>query len=118
MRMGVHFALLVLGVIALVGLNTGRADAWPVRYDTNIRTQHASIQPVGDIFGDTCWWWGTRWQYGWRGYGWYACFEQPRPAAPVAIAPESVPQDAIVMPDPCLRTWRDKSGKVRSRRIC
>jgi len=115
MRIGARqIVIFVLSAIGIIGLYGDRANAWPVHTRVDTPSQHASVELVGD----TCWWWGTRWQYGWRGYGWYWCWEQPRPAAPVAIAPESVPESAIVEPEPCVRTWRDKSGKLRSRRTC
>jgi len=114
MHIAVRVAAFVLGAIIIVGAWCQRADAWPARGDSNVDGRYAVVQ----LAGDTCWWWGPRWQYGWRGYGWYTCLDEAKPAAPVAIAPESVPEDAVVMPEPCLRTWRDKSGKLRSRRIC
>jgi hypothetical protein len=70
------------------------------------------VQPVSD----TCWWWGTRWQYGWRGYGWYTCWDEAKPF-PTQISPEAIPQEALV-PESCVKTWRDRTGKQRSRTVC
>lgn len=111
MHIGIRFVIIALSAGA-VGLYVGRANAWPA--GNAIESPRAFIQLVDD----KCWWWGTRWQYGWRGYGWYACWDEAKPAAPVAIAPETVPDDAVILPEPCLRTWHDKSGNVRSRRVC
>ena len=65
---------------------------------------------------DTCWWWGTRWQYGWRGYAWYPCWDWIKPQ-PTVIAPEEVPEDTLKTPR-CVQSWRDPSGNLHSRRIC
>ena len=65
---------------------------------------------------DTCWWWGTRWQYGWRGYGWYPCWDWTKPQ-PTVIAPEEVPADAATTRG-CVQSVRDPSGNVHSRRVC
>ncbi len=65
---------------------------------------------------DTCWWWGTRWQYGWRGYAWYPCWDWTKPQ-PTVIAPEVVPEDAPTAPN-CLRRWQDASGNWHLRRVC
>jgi hypothetical protein len=65
---------------------------------------------------DTCWWWGTRWQYGWRGYGWYPCWDWTKPQ-PTVIAPDEVPADAATKQS-CVQSVRDPSGNVRSRRVC
>lgn len=65
---------------------------------------------------DTCWWWGLRWQYGWRGYGWYACWDWVKPQ-PTVIAPEAVPEDALTAQS-CVRRWRDSSGNWHARRVC
>ena len=66
---------------------------------------------------DTCWWWGTRWQYGWRGYGWYPCWDWTKPQ-PNVIPPEAVPEDAIVQSDSCVKRWRDSTGLWHSRNTC
>ena len=65
---------------------------------------------------DTCWWWATRWQYGWNGYGWYPCWDWVKPQ-PTVVAPEMVPEDALE-PQPCVKRWRDPSGLWHARRVC
>jgi hypothetical protein len=66
--------------------------------------------------GDNCWWWGTRWQYGWRGYGWYPCWDWPKPA-PTVVAPEATPDQAPVT-ESCEQTWHDAAGRQHWRRMC
>jgi hypothetical protein len=75
--------------------------------------------PRGDLTraSDDCWWWGLRWQYGWRGYGWYPCWSAARPLAPEVVAPEAVPPDAVTA-DECLQRWQDNRGKWKTRRVC
>ena len=77
---------------------------------------------------DDCWWWGLRWQYGWRGYGWYPCWSEARPVAPAIVAPqalppplvvpEAVPPDDAVTADTCVQRWHDRDGHWHTRRIC
>jgi hypothetical protein len=64
---------------------------------------------------DTCWWWGTRWQYGWRGYGWYPCWDWTKPQ-PTVIAPGEVPPGALT--DQCVQNWRDAAGNWHARKLC
>jgi hypothetical protein len=69
---------------------------------------------------DTCWWWGTRWQYGWRGYGWYPCWDWTKPQ-PNVVAPETVPESAVEqseVQESCIKRWRDNAGLWHARRIC
>jgi hypothetical protein len=68
---------------------------------------------------DTCWWWGARWQYGWRGFGWYGCFEQAVPLPVVETLQAGTKVDATATgPGSCMRRWRDKAGYWRARRVC
>ena len=69
---------------------------------------------------DTCWWWGFRWQYGWRGYGWYPCWDWAKPL-PTVVAPEETPPEAVsppALPESCVKRWRDDAGNWRARRVC
>ena len=111
MHMGVRFALCIASAWVLNGLCIERGNAWPAHGGASIET--GSVQFVAD----TCWWWGTRWQFGWRGYGWYACWDEVKPSAPTAIAPEAVP-DGAMLPESCVRSRRDKSGHLHSHNIC
>jgi hypothetical protein len=90
-----------------VGLNQGVAMPF-----SSMRQINSDFHRVDD----TCWWWATRWQFGWRGYGWYPCWERPGPA-PDAIAAEAAPA-ATSPTESCARSWRDASGYRHSRRIC
>jgi hypothetical protein len=76
--------------------------------------QIRGVQPIED----TCWWWGLRWQYGWRGYGWYPCVDWPKPLLPSAISPEASPPVDAPPPETCVQTWRDAAGNTHSRRQC
>jgi hypothetical protein len=73
---------------------------------------------------DTCDWWGTRWQFGWRGYGWYACWDQAKPfptfVDPHETPPEALPPavEALQMQRNCVKKWRDSDGKLHARRTC
>jgi hypothetical protein len=73
---------------------------------------------------DTCDWWGTRWQFGWRGYGWYACWDQAKPfptfVDPHESPPEALPPavEALQMQRNCVKKWRDSDGKLHARRTC
>jgi len=111
MHMGLRFARCVAGAGLLLGLSYGPVNAWPAH--GRLGLDRTSFQRASD----NCWWWGTRWQYGWRGYGWYACWDEAKPTAPTVMAPEAVPESAVV-PESCVKTWRDKSGNLRSRRVC
>jgi hypothetical protein len=77
---------------------------------TSSRTDHFQL------VDDTCWWWGTRWQYGWRGYAWYPCWDWTKPQ-PTIMAPEDVPQDALTAPN-CVRSRQAPSGDGHSRKVC
>ena len=68
---------------------------------------------------DTCWWWGARWQYGWRGYGWYWCFEAPD-SLDAAVMPKAQTnaETAATGSKSCVQRWRDEAGSQRSRRVC
>jgi hypothetical protein len=111
MHIGIRFALCVASAMMVLSVFHEPAKAWPA--GNRLSTERAPVQLVGD----TCWWWGPRWQYGWRGYGWYTCWDEVKPMAPIAIAPEAIPENAA-LPRSCLRTWRDEAGNLRSRRVC
>ena len=68
---------------------------------------------------DTCWWWGARWQYGWRGFGWYGCFERaaPLPIVETLQAGTKVDEGATGR-RPCMGRRRDEAGYRHSRRVC
>jgi hypothetical protein len=108
MRVRLLSWFLCAGVLAC-GCAADRAPAMPLR---SVPADASLVTPVSD----TCWWWGTRWQYGWRGYGWYACWDEAKPF-PTVVAPEAVPEQTAP-PESCVKTWRDKSGKRHSRTIC
>ncbi len=81
------------------------------------RTVHSGdLRRVSD-FDEECWWWGVRWQFGWRGYGWYSCWDTAKPVAPQLVAPEAVPPDAVAA-DACWRRWQDNKGNWHKRRVC
>lgn len=77
-----------------------------------------SLGQSGDILlvEDTCWWWGVRWQYGWRGYAWYPCWDWPKPQIPEAVAPEAMPYGTPPR-QPCSQKSRD-TDNGQSRREC
>jgi hypothetical protein len=110
MRAGVCIAICVAAIYTIDACND--AFAAPARSVPQTSGRIGHIQLVED----TCWWWGTRWQYGWRGYGWYPCWDWPKPQ-PTVISPEAVPEDALTA-QPCVRSWRDPSGNWHSRRVC
>jgi hypothetical protein len=68
---------------------------------------------------DTCWWWGARWQYGWRGFGWYGCFEQaaPLPVVETLQAGTKVGEGAMGRRS-CMQRRRDEAGYRHPRRVC
>ena len=93
--------------------NGVRAVPLGATYGHNIALQEIS---------DTCDWWGTRWQYGWRGYGWYLCWEQAKPF-PTFIDPQETPAEAVrpapaAVPQSCIKKRRDNDGKLHARRVC
>jgi hypothetical protein len=94
-----------------------RAWTAPLLVRTQFVGQHIAAQKVGDA----CDWWGTRWQFGWRGYGWYTCWELPKPF-PTVIDPEVTPPEAaappLVVTKPCVKKWRDSDGNWHARRTC
>src|SRR5215467_16023634 len=97
MRVGSCIAIgLALGAV-LAAAVLDRAAASPFR--GGLSRGPDTLRPVSD----TCWWWGTRWQYGWRGYGWYPCWDWPKPA-PTVIAPDAVP-DPTSPAEACVRVW-------------
>jgi hypothetical protein len=68
---------------------------------------------------DTCWWWGARWQYGWRGFGWYGCFEQAAPLPVVETLQTGTKVDeGATGRRSCMRRRRDGAGYRHSRRVC
>jgi hypothetical protein len=111
MRVGSCVAIGLSSMVTILAWGLDPAEAMP--YPSNPNAGTINIQRVDD----TCWWWGTRWQFGWRGYGWYSCWEWPKPA-PTAIAPEAVPEEALRAPDDCVQVWRDAAGHRRWRRVC
>jgi hypothetical protein len=111
MRSGscIAFGLALMVVIEAIGL--GRAAAMP--FALNLNAGAENIYRVED----TCWWWGTRWHYGWRGYGWYSCWDWPKPG-PTVVAPEAVPDEARPAIESCVQAWRDAGGYRHRRRTC
>jgi hypothetical protein len=113
MRSGGRLGAICTCVLLLNGLfSSQRTEAMPA--EIKLRTIHGidNLQRVED----TCWWWGTRWQYGWRGYGWYPCWDWPKPL-PNVIAPEAVPDSALTRP-PCVKRWRDGAGIWHAQNTC
>src|SRR5215475_9091326 len=110
MRVGFCIAIGLASVLMIQAVELDRAVAVPFR-----GTLNAGDGVIRRI-DDTCWWWGLRWQYGWRGYGWYPCWEWPKPA-PTVIAPDAVPERTSPT-EACLRVWHDASGYLHRRRIC
>jgi hypothetical protein len=108
MRMRAFIAVFVAFYIADIGA-LRYASAAPAPNALRALSHAGHFQLVED----TCWWWGTRWQYGWRGYGWYPCWDWTKPQ-PTIIAPEEVPPGALTTG--CVQTWRDASGALHSRR--
>ncbi len=109
MRIGAFFSL-CLCLALLANLSVGQpVFAAPI--------QHAlvSVNNTHSV-SDTCWWWGTRWQYGWRGYGWYTCWDEVRPF-PSEIAREAIPQSASE-PVPCAKRRQDSTNKRHTRTVC
>src|SRR5215472_10292063 len=95
-------------------------DARGVKLDTSVLSNRQYIAP--QQISDTCDWWGARWQFGWRGYGWYACWEQAKPfptfVDPQETPPEALPPPPEAAPQGCVKRWRDSEGKPHARRIC
>ena len=91
------------------------ARSAPIQAGAERAIRGSDLRRVSD--SEDCWWWGTRWQYGWRGYGWYLCSDPVKPVAPVVVAPEAVPPDAITT-DACLQRWQDGKGNWHTRRVC
>lgn len=105
MEFGHYFRAFVLALLLVFeGLSLRRVEAMPAQIKLGLLKGTDNLQHVED----TCWWWGTRWQYGWRGYGWYPCWDWTKPF-PDAVAREAVPESAIMRP--CIKRWRDDSGK-------
>jgi hypothetical protein len=118
MRTGVVATLVIALLFSVDAFTTVRAFGGPVPAGLGHLGENMDVHRVDD----TCWWWGTRWQYGWRGYGWYACWEWPKPQ-PTAIAPEATPEEAlpavpVVPAKPCVRKWQDSNGNWHSKRDC
>jgi hypothetical protein len=102
--------------IILGGIISSGAYCAPLRATPSFVLGGASdLLPIDD----SCLWWGTRWQYGWRGYGWYGCWEVTTPF-PTVIAPEAIPPEAIEPGPPaqCTKRWRDDGGRWHVRRVC
>ena len=111
MRMALYVAIFVGGLLA--GFEKPRSA---VAAPTLGRLGFLGSVDHFELVEDTCWWWGMRWQYGWRGYGWYPCWDWVKPQ-PTVIAPEEVPVDAL-KGQQCVKSWRDPSGDWHTRRIC
>jgi len=84
-------------------------------------TPQTNLNAVGGLESvqrveDTCWWWGTRWQYGWRGYGWYPCWDSPNPS-PTVVAPEALPE-SLAGRDECIKKSRDSAGMWHAQKVC
>jgi hypothetical protein len=68
---------------------------------------------------DTCWWWGARWQYGWRGFGWYGCFEQAAPLPVVETLQAGIKAgEGATGRRSCMPRLREEAGYRHSRRVC
>jgi len=111
MRAGILAAVCVTLFLTVDAVKPPGALAMPAQ------GQLRSLGGVSNVLRveDTCWWWGVRWQYGWRGYGWYPCWDWVKPL-PTEVAPEAVPQEAFA--PLCVQKWRDGEGKWHSRRVC
>ena len=111
MRLG-PVATVCVALFLVVGpVQSPRAPAAPAQAQFGPIDQTSNVVRVED----TCWWWATRWQYGWRGYGWYPCWDWVKPL-PTEVAPEALPQEP---PEPpCVQKWRDDGGRWHSRRVC
>jgi hypothetical protein len=110
MRLVSYIAVGLASIVVVEAVVLDQAAGLPFR--AGLPESADNLQRVDDA----CWWWGTRWQYGWRGYGWYPCWDWPKPA-PTAIAPEAAPDPAAIT-ESCERTWRDAGGQQHRRRVC
>lgn len=88
-------------------------SAFPIRLAIDRLSKNSDITPVND----SCLWWGTRWQYGWRGYGWYTCWELPVPA-PTVVAPEATPPEVRQQQSCVSERRREAAGKKLARPDC
>jgi hypothetical protein len=112
MRVGLLVVVWVVSVLLVAAQQPAVAFAIPLGGGFSSAGERRDLR----LIEDTCWWWGTRWQYGWRGYGWYPCWDWPKPM-PSVIAPEAVPQPPLSA-EPCLQSARDSAGHWHSRRVC
>jgi hypothetical protein len=110
MRVGSYVAIALTSIVMAEAVVLERGAAVPFR--GNVIRSADNLDRVSD----NCWWWGTRWQYGWRGYGWYPCWDWPKPS-PTVVAPEAVPNPASVT-ESCEKSWRDAAGHRHWRRMC
>jgi hypothetical protein len=109
--------LLIAGLFISGALCFG-ADAAPFGAAGLQHRQNIAPQQISD----SCEWWGTRWQYGSRGYGFYPCWEQAKPL-PTVIDPQETPLEAVQaapveIPQKCIKRWRDSDGNLHARRVC
>jgi hypothetical protein len=111
MRSGSCIAVGLASMVVIEAIGLGRAVAMP--FALSPKAGADNIHRVDD----TCWWWGTRWHYGSRGYGWYPCWDWLNPT-PTAVAPEAVPDEAALATGSCVQTWRDAAGHRHRRRTC
>jgi hypothetical protein len=107
----------VVAILTAAALLSNNSHAMPPNWLSKLNMQQIALQQVDE----RCDWWGTRWQFGWRGYGFYACWEQAKPL-PSFIEPQKVPPEAQSpvaeeLPS-CVKKWRDTDGKWHARRIC
>jgi hypothetical protein len=113
MRAGVCFAAAFVLAFALeTPLEGYLAAAMPVPTRLSTNGDLANLQRIED----TCWWWGARWQYGWRGYAWYPCWDWTKPFPNDVVTPEAVPESAVQQA--CIKRWRDRNGMWHAQYIC
>jgi len=111
-RAGICAATCIAAIVSLHAYWLQGAVAMPAQRGLELLDKTGRALPIED----TCWWWGTRWQYGWRGYAWYPCFDWTKPF-PTTVTPEAVPEDALSARK-CVQKWQDQSGNWHSRQTC
>src|ERR1700751_4262560 len=112
MRAGICLAAASVFAFALEApLYSYRATAMPAQTRLNL----VGIDNLRRI-EDTCWWWGARWQYSWRGYAWYPCWDWTKPFPNDVVTPEMVPGSAVQQA--CIRRWRDRTGLWHAQYVC
>ena len=113
MRAGRVVALALTAIVPAVVFTAPAAWSAPLAANLQRTFPRGEFQRVSD----DCWWWGVRWQFGWRGIWLVSLLDTVKPLAPAVVAPEAVPPGAVAA-NACVQWRRDGAGRWHTHRVC